>query len=180
MVDTAGCGKMTGLSAVQWLDQSESPLNDRLNSPRDVPLEAPSAESAVRVLIVCAVLLYFDARRAPDRRSSAPGFVHPLMLDANLQAYWEGGGKDGRLGGQIVKEGLNEPPLSPKQAARCLQVMRRTDLAPAWRTRVEEEFVPHLEELGRRLAQIDEISDHDNEPQILFETLEDEAEALTL
>jgi ribonuclease HIII len=102
------------------------------------------------------------------------------MLDNEaLFAYWQHGCEQDRAN-QIVQEALREPPASAKTVARALQIAHRLSLAESWRQRVDAELGSRLERLKSRLEQVDVIGELNNDPEILFEALGDEAETLDL
>jgi len=100
------------------------------------------------------------------------------MLDSNLEAYWRGAGEDAALASDIAREALETPPGCAKVAARVLQVVRRGQLAGAPRHLVEQELEPHVAELRRGLAQVDQIANPETEPAAIAEILGEEAEGM--
>ena len=97
-------------------------------------------------------------------------------LDRAVQDWWLSGKHDSLLQ-RILEKALTGEPTSVVPVARALQVLETRTLGPAMQERVAE-LRGKLEALQTREAQIDALGDLDNEPQALFEVLQEDVASI--
>lgn len=103
-------------------------------------------------------------------------------LDQRLREFWEQGGEDLASVKTVIQAALADPPSPPIVGARCLQVMEvhAETLLPAWKTRLDEEYRPHVARLVARCHQLDKLGDDDTDAEAIFEILGEAVEDLPI